>query len=92
MAPSKTALSREEKRVFDTISYAIGDRRAHPIEDIKGVAVPKHLISVYMAILVKKGYYDFDGKNYTLAGAGKIIFKQRRDTDFRNTGPKIRAY
>jgi hypothetical protein len=87
-----STLSAEEKRAFEEISYAIGDGRPHTLEDIKGVAVPKHLISIYMEILVKKGYYDFDGKKYTLAKDGETDFKQKRDSDFRNTGPKIRAH
>jgi len=88
----KEPLNAEERRAFNEISYAIGDGKAHPIEHIRGVAIPKHLILVYMAIFVKKGYYDLDEKKYTLASDGETDFKQKRDSDFRKTGPKICAY
>jgi intein/homing endonuclease len=88
----KEPLTAEEKRAFEEISYAIGNRKAHPIEDIKGVAVPKHLIPAYMAIFVKKGYYDFDGKKYTLAKSGENDFRQKRDSDSRNVIPRISSF
>jgi len=87
----KEPLTAEEKRALDEISYAIGDKGEHPIEDIKGVAVPKHLIPVYMAIFVEKGYYKFDGKKYTLTKDAEEDFEQKRNSDFRKTAPKIHA-
>jgi hypothetical protein len=89
MVSSKTMLSREEKRIFDEVSYAIGDGRGHLIEDVKGVAVQKHLIPFYMKIFVEKGYYDFDGKKYTLAKSGENDFRQKRDADSRKVIPRI---
>lgn len=87
----KESLTAEEKRAFNEISYAIGDKRAHPIEHIRGVAVPKHLIPVYMTIFVEKGYYKFDGKKYTLTKNAEEDFEQKRNSDFRKTAPKIHA-
>lgn len=79
-----SALTAEEKRAFEEISYAIGDRRPHTLEDIKGVAVPRDKIQEYMNIFVEKGYYSFDGKKYALIGEGNIKFKEKRDADCRN--------
>ena len=89
MVPSKTALSREEKRIFEEISYAIGDGRGHLIDDVKGVAVPKNLIPFYMKMLVEKGCYKFDGTFYRLSGTGKSRFKEKVDSDSRNVIPKV---
>lgn len=87
-----SALSADEKRVFEEISYAIGDGNPHAIEDIRGVAVPKQKIPEYMSLFVQLNLFNTDGKLYTITRAGKSIFGQKRDYDFRSTGPKKRAY
>ncbi|OGI12304.1 hypothetical protein A3K64_03200 [Candidatus Micrarchaeota archaeon RBG_16_36_9] len=88
----KARLSEAEKRAFEEIAYAIGDKKPHVLEDIVGAAVTKSLIPIYMEIFVKKGYFEFDGKYYTMTKDGSSKFEEKQDSDSRKVIPRITRF
>ena len=88
----KGKLTAKQAETFEVISFAIGDGREHPIEDIKGVTVRKDEIPEYMAIFVEKGLYIFDGNKFIISGIGNDVFKKMKKESERAAQPVTFKY
>ncbi len=79
----KRELSKEEKRVFEEISWAIGNGKPHPLEHIVGVPVKKDERKKYMSLFVGMDLYRLNGENYTITNKGGEIFRRMKDAASR---------
>jgi len=84
-------LSIDQQRIFQDISWVIGDEMWHPLSDIKGVGAPRSDIPKWMAFFEEQNLYDSrereEEKEYKITEKGLGVFKKRREKDYRDSQP-----